>query len=92
MPPGLEELATAAEFERRVQSGGLFRSLLGARTLGPQTSVTLASPEALSEGTAQPAPPLTLRLSDELYLHWRSIEAAFHAIAGRQCSFVASCA
>lgn len=85
MPPGLEALEDFAEIERKVQSGELFRSLLGARNPGPQASVTFIA----HSGTDAAAPPLSLRLSDEVHVYWRGLEAEFHALAGHDSSFVA---
>ncbi len=87
-PPGPDELEAAAEIERKVQSGELFRSMLGAQNLGPQTSVALSA--VLDDRSRAPngVPPVFLRLSNELYEHWRRIEAEFHALAGAKRSFL----
>jgi hypothetical protein len=87
-PPGPDELEAAAEIERRVQSGEVFRSMLGARSPGPQTSVTLSADLNDPSRGSNRVPPVFLRLSDELYQHWRHIEAEFHDIAGPEPSFV----
>ena len=87
-PPGPDELEAAAEIERKVQSGELFRSMLGARSPGPQTSVTLLTDLHDPENAPSAVPPVHLRLSDELYQHWRHIEAEFHDIAGPEPSFI----
>ena len=89
MPPGLEELEAAADFERQVQSGQLFRSLLGPRNLGPQTSVTLASMVHSANSRGGRPPPLRLRLSDELFGHWRKLEDEFRELVGPKTSFIA---
>lgn len=92
-PPGSEDLEAARQLERRVQSGELLRSLLGAHALGPQTSVTLVVPDpALAQpekGENQRVPPLRLRLSDELVHHWRTVEAEFRRLVGPEPSFLA---
>ncbi len=85
MPPSDDELQTLAALERRVQSGEVFRSLLGAHTPGPQTFVTLAS----ASDTAAGVRPLNLTLPTELHRYWLDLEARFHDLAGRQSSFVA---
>lgn len=91
-PPGQEDLEAARQIERRVQSGALFRSLLGAHNPGPQTSVTLQIPDSSRSAGGgapdQPAPPLSLYLSDELVQHWRTVEAEFQAMAGPGQSFL----
>ncbi len=87
-PPGPDELEAAADIERRVQSGEVFRSMLGARSPGPQTSVTLSADLDDRSRAPNSVPPAFLRLSDELYQHWRQIEAEFHALAGAERSFL----
>jgi hypothetical protein len=82
-PPTEEDLEAAADLERRVQSGEIFRSLLGARTPGPQTSV------ALVPKTGGSLRPLRLTLPIEQHLHWQKIEAEFRLMAGHRASFVA---
>jgi hypothetical protein len=75
-PPTDEDLEAIAKLERRVQSGELFRSRLGAHTRGPQTSV------ALVPRTGGSLRPLRLTLPVDQHLHWQHIEAAFRAVAG----------
>jgi hypothetical protein len=83
-PPTGDDLEAVAALERRVQSGEIFRSLLGARTPGPQTSVTL-----VPQNGSGPLRPLRLTLPVEQHLHWQRIEAEFRAAAGPKASFVA---
>jgi hypothetical protein len=81
-PPTEEDLEAVADLERRVQSGEVFRSILGTRSDGPQTSVTLTS-----EGSA--LRPLRLTLPLELHLYWEELEDRFRAVAGKRASFLA---
>lgn len=88
-PPSAEELEAAAELERQVQSGAVFRTLLGSASPGPQTSVTL---QATENGAAAAPPglrPLRLYLPADLYRHWQALEARFRAHLGPEASFVA---
>lgn len=54
------------------------------RCSAPETST-----EMLQGLPTASAPPILLRLSDELYAHWRTIEEEFHALAGVRSSFIA---
>lgn len=88
-PPGAEEIEAARAIERKVQSGELFRSMLGAHSLGPQTSVCLGSIEEVGSSLGGRAPPVRLHLPDELFHHWGAIESEFHALLGSEAPFVA---
>ena len=80
-PPNDAVLAEIAELERKIQSGEIFSSLLGAARLrGPQASVTLP---------AGAGSRLKLRVSVELRAYFNEVEAEFRRLAGPDASFVA---
>jgi hypothetical protein len=81
LPPGPERLAAAAELERKVQSGELYRSLLG-RVKGPEVCVTLKSP-------LLPDRVLRLTVPADQGLYWEALERQFHRYAGEEASFIA---
>jgi hypothetical protein len=86
-PPTEKDLETACDFERRVQSGELFRPYSAAASSQPQTSVALMpEPESPSRR------PIELTLSVDILAHWRIVEAEFRRFTRRRAHFFPSCA